>query len=56
MLGIKGSLDNMAKASSMLRYGHVSRKEDKDVIMKALKFEVSGNRGREDQNKSGKCK
>ena len=37
----------MAKASSMRWYGHVLRKEDKNVIVKALKFELSGSRGRE---------
>ena len=49
MLGIKESLDRMAKASStsMRWYGHVLRKEDENVIVKALKFEVSGSRGRE---------
>ena len=46
MLGIKESLDRMAKASSIRWYGHVLRKEDQHVIVKALKFEVSGNRGR----------
>ena len=46
MLGIKESLDRIAKASSMRWYGHVLRKEDKNVIMKALKFEVSGSSGR----------
>ena len=46
MLGIKESLDRMAEASSMWWYGHVLRKEDKNVIVKALKFEVSGSRGR----------
>ena len=45
MLGINKSLDRMAKASSMLWYGHVLRKEDGNVIMKALKFEVSGSSG-----------
>ena len=39
------SLDRMAKASSIRWYGHVLRKEDENVIVKALKFEVSGNRG-----------
>ena len=34
--------DRMAKASSMWWYGHVMRKEDENVIVKALKFEVSG--------------
>ena len=44
-LGIKESLDRMAKASSMRWYGHVLRKEDENVTVKALKFEVSGSRG-----------
>ena len=48
MLGIKKSLDRMAKASSIQWYGHVLRK-DKDVIVKALKFKVSGSRGRPKQ-------
>ena len=30
-------------------YGHVLRKEDENVIVKALKFEVSGSRGRPKQ-------
>ena len=46
MLGIKESLDRMAKASSTRWYGHVLRKEDENVIVKALKFEVSGSRKR----------
>ena len=43
MLGIKESLDRMAKASNLRWYSHVLRNED--VIVKALKFEVSGKRG-----------
>ena len=46
MLGMKESLDRMAKASSIRWYGHVLRKEDENVIVKALKFEVSGSSGR----------
>ena len=46
MLGIKEPLDRIAKASSIRWYGHVLRKEDENVIVKALKFEVSGSRGR----------
>ena len=46
MLGIKESLDRMTKASSMQWYGHVLRKKDENVIVKALKFEVSGSTGR----------
>ena len=45
MLGTKESLDRMAKASCMRWYGHVLRKQDENVIVKALKFEVSGSRG-----------
>ena len=36
----------MAKASSMRWHGHVLRKENENVIVKALKFEVNGGRGR----------
>ena len=46
MLGIKESLDRMAKTSSMRWYGHVLRKEDENVIVKALKFEVNDGRER----------
>ena len=35
-LGIKQSLDRMAKASSMRWYGHVLKKEDENVIVKTL--------------------
>ena len=44
MLSIKESLDRMAKASSMRGYGHVLRKEDENVIAKALNFEMSGSK------------
>ena len=56
MLGIKESLDRMAKASSIRWYGHVLRKVDENVIAKALKFEVSGSRRRGGPNKRGKSK
>ena len=46
MLGIKESLDRMAKAGSMRWYSHVLGKENENVIVKALKLEVSGSRGR----------
>ena len=44
----------MAKASSMRWYGHVLRKEYENVIVKALKFEVSGNRGRRNPKQTRK--
>ena len=46
MLDIKELLHKMAKASSMLWYDHALRKEDENVIVKALKFEVNGSNGR----------
>ena len=46
MLGIRESLDRMAKASSIRLYSHVLRKEDENVKVEALEFEVSGCRGR----------
>ena len=49
MLGKKESLDRMAKASSMRWYGHVLRKENKNVTAKALKLKVRGSRGRPKQ-------
>ena len=38
------SLDRMSKASSMQWYGHILRKEDENVIVKAFKFEVNGSK------------
>ena len=49
MLGMKKSLDRMAKASCMRWCSHVLRKEDKKVIVKAMKFEVRDSRGRPKQ-------
>ena len=49
MLSIKESLDRMAKASSVRWHGHVLRKEDENVIVMAVKFEVSGSGGRPKQ-------
>ena len=46
MLCIEESLDRMAKSSSMQWYGHVLRKENQNVVVKALKFEVRGSSGR----------
>ena len=51
MLGIEKSLDRMAKASSIRWYGHVLRKENENVIVKVLKFEVRGSRGRSKQTR-----
>ena len=44
----------MAKASSMRWYGHVLRKEDENVTVKALKFKVHGSRRRGRQKQTSK--
>ena len=54
LMDIKESLNRMAKASSMQWYDHVLRKEDENVTVKALKFEVSGN-GRRSKQTWKKC-
>ena len=40
MLGTKESLNRVTKASSKRWYGYVLTKEDENMIVKALKFEV----------------
>ena len=45
MLGLKETLDKLAKANGVQRYGNVMRRED-DVLRKALQYEVAGKRKR----------
>jgi len=46
MLGLEEPLDRMVKASNMRWYGHVLRREDNIVLLKALHFELLGRTGR----------
>ena len=46
MLGLKKTLDRMAKANGVRRYGHVIRREDDNVLKKAMMMEVNGQRKR----------
>ena len=47
MLGLKKTLDKMAKANGIIRwYGHVIRKEDNNILKKAMMMEVNGQRKR----------
>ena len=46
LIGHKRVFDRMAKTSNMRCYDHVLKEEEKNVIVKALKFEVSGSRAR----------
>ena len=46
LLGLKGTLDRLAKANGVRWYGHVLRRDGDDVLRKALEFQVSGQRKR----------
>jgi len=46
MLGLEESLDRMAKVSSMQRCGHILRREDNNVLLKARHFELLDRIGR----------
>ena len=46
MLGLKETVGKMAKANKVRWYGHVLRKDDGNVLRKALEFEVKGKRKR----------
>ena len=44
MLGLKKTLDRMAKANGVRWYGHVIRKEDDNILKKAMMMEVNRQR------------
>ena len=46
LLGIKDTLDGLARASGVRWHGHVLRRDKGDVLRRALDFEVAGRRGR----------
>ena len=46
MLGLKKSLEKLAKANGIHWYGHVLRKEEDNILRRALEFSVSGQRKR----------
>ena len=46
LLGLKDTLDGLARASGVRWYGHVLRRDNGDVLRRALDFEVAGRRGR----------
>ena len=46
MLGLKKTLDRMAKANVVRWYGHVIRREDDNILKKAMMMEVNGQRKR----------
>ena len=46
MLGLRKTLDKMAKANGVRWYGHVIRREDDNILKKAIMMEVNGQRKR----------
>ena len=44
-LGLKDTLDGLARASGVRWYGHVLRRDNGDVLRRALNFEVTGRKG-----------
>ena len=46
MLGLKETLDKMAKANGVRWYRHVVRRDDESILKKAMMFEVNGPRKR----------
>ena len=46
MLGLKETLDRMAKANGLRWYGHATRRDDNNILKKAMMLEVNGKRKR----------
>ena len=46
ILGLKETLDRMAKANGVRWYGHVIRRDDDNVLKKAMMLEANGKRKR----------
>ena len=46
MLGLKDTLNGLARASGVRWYGHVLRLDNDDVLRRVLDFKVAGRRGR----------
>ena len=45
LLGLKNTLDGLARASGIQWYGHVLRRNNGDVLRKPLNIKVAGRRG-----------
>ena len=46
LLGLKDTLNGLARASGVLWHGHALRRDNGDVLRRALDFKVAGRRGR----------
>ena len=45
LLGLKDTLDGLARASGVRWYGHVLKRDNGDVLRRALDFEAVGRKG-----------
>ena len=54
LLGLKDTLDGLARASGVRWYGYVLRKDNGMILRRALDFEVTGRTGRERPNMTWK--
>ena len=50
LLGLRDTSNGLARASGVQWYGHVFRRDNGDVLRRALDFEVAERRGRERPN------
>ena len=58
MLGLKEAADKLARANGLRWHGHVLRRPEEDVLMKAMVHEVDGmeNVNRADRGRNGESK
>ena len=54
LLGLKDTLNGLARACGVRWYGHVLRRDNSDALRRALDFEVAGKRGRGQPNMTWK--
>ena len=54
LLGLTDTLDGLARTSGVRWYGHALKRDNGDLLRRALKFEVAGKRGRERPNMTWK--
>ena len=54
MLGLNETIDQLAVANSVHWYGHVLRREDGNILRRALNFEFEGQRKKGRLNKTWK--
>ena len=54
LLGLKNTLNGLARASEMRWYGHVLRRDNDEVLKRALNFEVAGRKERKRSNMTWK--